>query len=65
MNDIVSILMRRDGMEKWKAQTLVNDTLDEIDEAIQCGESLEVLEDIVKWNLGLEPDYLEILLLNM
>lgn len=52
-------------MEKWKAQTLVNDTLDEIDEAIQCGESLEALEDIVKWNLGLEPDYLEILLLNL
>lgn len=65
MNDIVSILMRRDGMEKWKAQTLVSDTLDEIDEAIQCGESLEALEDIVKWNLGLEPDYLEILLLNL
>ena len=57
-NKIVSILMRRDGISEIDAMRLVIDTRIEINEAIAEGSSLNEIEDILMYNLGLEPDYI-------
>lgn len=63
MSEIIAILMRRDGMTRQDAKDLVRQTLDEIDDAISCGCGYDYITDIVEYNLGLEPDYLDILLM--
>lgn len=65
MRRIVEILMRRDGLPKEEAEFLVKSTLDEIDEAITYGAGIEEVEDVIMDNLGLEPDYVEELLINL
>ena len=62
MRDIIEILMRRDGITENEAYNLVEGCQQEINEAIEFGANLELIEDIVMDWLGLEPDYLEILL---
>ena len=52
MNKIVKILMERDGINEEYAQTLVNETRDEI--MMNPAEADEIIMDY----LGLEPDYL-------
>ena len=54
-NRLVSILMRRDGMERDDAEDLLRDAR----EAVEDGEDPE--EILADW-FGLEPDYLEDLL---
>lgn len=58
MNEIVKILMRRDGISQLEAETLVRQTQDEIDDSIFYGAGIEEVEEILACNLGLEPDYL-------
>ena len=59
MEEIVSILMRRDNMTREDAIDLFLQTEEEIQEAIQGGEGYYEVEDILMDNLGLEPDYLD------
>ena len=59
MEEIVSILMRRDNMTREDAIDLFLQTEEEIQEAIQGGEGYYEVEDILMYNLGLEPDYLD------
>lgn len=59
MEEIVSILMRRDHMTREDAIDLFLQTEEEIQEAIQGGEGYYEVEDILMDNLGLEPDYLD------
>ncbi len=54
-NEIVRILMKRDGMERDDAEDLLRDAR----EAVEEGEDPE--EVLADW-FGLEPDYLEDLL---
>lgn len=61
INDIISILMRRDNITENEAQNIVNECIDELSEAIMHGNYSEA-EDIVASYLSLEPDYLDILL---
>ena len=56
--EIVEILQRRDGISQLEAENLVEETQQEISDAIVAGASLEAVEDILADNLGLEPDYL-------
>ena len=58
MREIIQILMRRDGMTREAAVELCFDTREEIFQAIQAGEGYEEVEDILMYNLGLEPDYI-------
>ena len=58
MEEIIRILMRRDGMTREAAVELCFDTREEIFQAIQAGESYEEIEDILMYNLTLEPDYI-------
>ena len=56
MNKVVEILMRRDGCSKREATERVEQTRDEL---LQLGTgSFEDGQDIIEYNLGLEPDYL-------
>mgnify|MGYP003554595464 CR=1 FL=1 len=58
MEEIIRILMQRDGMTREAAVELYFDTREEIFQAIQAGEGYDEVEDILAYNLGLEPDYI-------
>ena len=62
MKEIVKILVRRDGISENEAWNLVEACREELLDAIEHGASLLYVEDIVADWLGLEPDYLEMLL---
>ena len=61
MNEIVEILMRRDGISQLEAENLVEECTEELWVVAARGNYQEC-EDIVASYLGLEPDYLEYLL---
>ena len=62
VEDIVRILKRRDNVSMLEAQIMINDGLIELESAIQNHASYDECADIVASYLGLEPDYLDILL---
>lgn len=56
MNEIIQILIERDGMTRMEAVNLINETATLIFETINEGsDPEEVLQDM----LGLEPDYID------
>ena len=59
MNEIISILMRRDHMTREDAIDLIFQTREEIYEAISEEASYDDIQDILEYNLSLEPDYLD------
>ena len=61
MNEIVEILMRRDDISQLEAENLVEECREEIFSAAARG-SYQECEDIVASYLGLEPDYLDLML---
>ena len=61
MNEIIEILMRRDGISRIEAENLVEECKEELWDAAARG-SYQECEDILASELGLEPDYLDYLL---
>lgn len=61
MNEIVKILMQRDGVSQLEAENLIEECKEEVLNAAVRGNYQEC-EDIMALYLGLEPDYLEYLL---
>lgn len=59
---IARILKCRDDVSMHEAQIMINDCLIELESAIQNHASYDECVDIVADYLGLEPDYLDILL---
>lgn len=57
MNEIVEILMRRDGISQLEAENLVEECKEEMEQAIARGRYFEA-EDILASYLALEPDYI-------
>lgn len=57
MNEIIDILMRRDGMTYEEAKAAYEDCLSEIMDAL-CGTNVLEVEEILMDELGLEPDYI-------
>ena len=57
-NDIINILVQRDGITRGEAFEIIGDCKEQIDSMIANGCTLEELEDTVEFWLGLEPDYL-------
>lgn len=57
MEEIVKILMRRDGLSKSEAKNFLDDVMKEIEDAIAYGD-WEDAEDIWMGETGLEVDYL-------
>lgn len=62
MNGLVELIRKRDGISKNEALAIVEETQADIAEAIYNGESYEEIVSILEYDLGLEPDYLDILL---
>lgn len=58
MNEIVEILMRRDGISQLEAENLVEECREELCGAAARG-SYQECEDIIYSYLGLEPDFLD------
>lgn len=59
MNEIVEILMRRDGISENEAWNCVEECQNEINDIIMWGGTLDQIEDAIADYLGLEPDYLD------
>lgn len=57
MNKVVEILMRRNGMTEEEAREEVAYCTELMNEAIADGDFFEA-EEIMLYNLGLEPDYI-------
>lgn len=57
MNEIIRILMHRDGLSEAEAKERLEEVKEEINEAIASGDE-ELVEDIVAGELGLEIDYI-------
>lgn len=55
MNEIVNILMKRDGMSREEALELLDDVKDMMEEV---NYDPEECENIFETELGLEPDYI-------
>ena len=56
MERVIQILMRRDGINRFEATELCEQTAELLQEAIDEGHFMEV-DEILKDELGLEPDY--------
>lgn len=65
MNRIVAILMRRDGMTEANAEDYYEEVKASVESAVDEGAGLCEIEDIVLSELGLEPDYLEDILMEL
>ena len=58
MKEIIKILIQRDGISELEARNLIEDCMEEMQDAIMRGNYQEC-EDILASYLGLEPDYLD------
>lgn len=50
--------MERDGLSELNAENIIEDVSRQIEECLHHGD-LDILEDIIADELGLEPDFLE------
>ena len=64
VNDIINLIARRDNISTLEAMNIVNECMEEMEEAVAQGYWQEA-EDILMAYLGLEPDYLDILMTEM
>ena len=64
VNDIINLIAHRDNISTLEATNIVSECIDEMEDAILRGNWLEA-EDILMSYLGLEPDYLDILMTEM
>lgn len=63
LNDIIELIMKRDNISYNEAAIWVDKCREEMQEIISSGApSLDALEDCIADWLGLEPDYLDVLL---
>lgn len=61
MDEVIRILMHRDGIDKVEAKDMIKSFFDDAEDAINSGD-YEAIEDILMDDLGLEPDYIPQLL---
>ena len=64
VNDDIKLLARRDNISVLEATNIVSECMNEMEEAVAQGYWQEA-EDILMSYLGLEPDYLDILMTEM
>ena len=64
INDIINLIARRDGISYEEAKFCVEDCLEEVRRIIYNGGygMYQEVEDILMSELGLEPDYLDLIL---
>ena len=59
LKELAELIARRDDIDFEEADELVKDTKEEMERAFYSG-SLDEAEDILRCNLGLELDYLDL-----
>ena len=64
VEDIINLISNRDNISYIEAMNIVNECMEEMEEAIARGNWQEA-EDILNQYLSLEPDYLDILMTEM
>lgn len=64
VNDVIALIARRDNISLIEAMNIVHECMEEMENAIAMGNWQEA-EDILASYLGLEPDYLDILMTEM
>lgn len=57
MNEIIELLMRRDGISQQEAREMYEECKAEMYDAFNCTSCLEP-DEVLASELGLEPDYL-------
>ena len=62
VEEVIRIIMRRDGLSYNEARVCVEDCIAELDRVIERGGSYEEAVDVIYYALSLEPDYLEFLI---
>lgn len=63
MREIIEILMRRDGISRLEAENMVEECQDMIYKAMADHASYDDIADIIADMLGLEPDYMDCLIM--
>ncbi len=64
VEDIINLISRRDNISYLEAMNIVNECMEEMEDAVLSAHWQEA-EDILASYLGLEPDYLDILMTEM
>lgn len=64
VEDIISLISRRDNISYIEAMNVVNECMEEMENAV-LNANWQEAEDILASYLGLEPDYLDILMTEM
>ena len=62
MNEIIDILMNRDNISREDAESIVISCKEELEYVVNNGGSYDEAVEVIKYWLGLEPDYMDILL---
>ena len=64
VEDIINLISHRDNISYLEAMNIVNECMEEMEDAVLSAHWQEA-EDILASYLGLEPDYLDILMTEM
>ena len=59
LNELATMISERDGISLNEAKIAIDEVQQEMQDAFMSG-SLDEVEDILRLELGLEPDYLEL-----
>ena len=62
VNDIIKLISKRDGISYNEAANYVEECQDEIDYILNHNPSYDAVADCIASTLGLEPDYMDILM---
>lgn len=60
IEELIAMIAKRDGITSSEARAAVQDVVGQFFAAVDDSEPLETFEDILREELGLEPDYLQI-----
>lgn len=63
LKELVKMIAKRDNISLNEAHIIVEDTAMEINTAIARGDSYDEVMDIIQYNLGLEPDYIDLFIM--
>ena len=64
VEDIINLISRRDNISYIEAMNIVNECMEEMEDAIARGNWQEA-EDILVSYLSLEPDFLDVMMMEM
>lgn len=63
LKELAKLISKRDNISLNEAHIIVEDTAMEINTAIARGDSYDEVMDILQYNLGLEPDYIDLFIM--